>query len=197
MASKAKRKDIATLLADYMNILPPGPQSAYVPAGDNFGAEESWPITAELERRMEEGSLIGETYAILDATLKILDKEHPEWYNGVLAVFLHPEAGHSDLEFLRRQNPANTTLLCADAGVNWLADHIDEANVFVRRAAVSDTTKREQEMQHKNDEVAAAYGRYIESGLEHKDAINNVALKYEKEYTKRQIRDLVKERTNE
>jgi hypothetical protein len=194
MATEIKRKDIATLLADYMNILPPGPQTAYVPAGDNFGAEESWPMTPELEARMDPESIIGETYDTLDYTLKELDREHPEWYNAILAIFLHPEAGHSDLEFLRRQNPKSTTLACADEGINWMADFINEEDIFVRRASVSDTSRTEQHMEHKYDEVAAAFVRYRESGVKPSDAIQNLILKYEKEFGKNKIRDIVKER---
>jgi hypothetical protein len=194
MADEIKRKDITILLADYMNILPPGPQTAYVPAGDNFGAEESWPMTPELEARMEPNSIIGETYATLEYALSELDKEHPEWYNGVLSVFLHPEAGHSDIEFLRRQNPKNTTLLCADEGVNWLADFINDEDIFVRRASVSDTSRSEQHMEHKYDEVAAAFVRYRESGVKPSDALKNLFLKYEKDFGETRIRAIVKER---
>jgi hypothetical protein len=194
MADEIKRKDITILLADYMNILPPGPQTAYVPAGDNFGAEESWPMTPELEARMDTNSIIGETYATLEYALAELDKEHPEWYNGVLSVFLHPEAGHSDIEFLRRQNPKNITLLCADEGVNWLADFINDEDIFVRRASVSDTSRSEQHMEHKYDEVAAAFIRYRESGVKASDALKNLFLKYSKDFGETRIRTIVKER---
>jgi len=194
MASEIKRKDIATLLADYMNILPPGPQTAYVPAGDNFGAEESWPMTPELEARMDSNSVIGETYATLEYALSELDREHPEWYNGILSVFMHPEAGHSDLEFLRRQNPKNTILLCADEGITWLADFINDEDIFVRRASVADTTHTEALMEDKYNEVAAAFVRYRESGIAPADAHRNLFLKYEKDFGEKRIRTIVKER---
>lgn len=193
MATKGKRRDIQTLLADYMNILPPGPQTAYVPALDNFSAEESWPVTPELEARMDPKSIIGETYDILNYALRELDQEHPEWYNGILAVFLHPEAGHSDFDFYEHTMMGH----CAAEGVNWLAEFINDEDIFVRRSSVANTSHTEILMEDKLAEVAAAYERYIESGLSVQDAIENVALKYEKEFDKKRIKDLVKERVHE
>lgn len=195
--SGTKAKDIQILLADYMNILPPGPQTAYVPAGDAFGAEESWPITPELERRMDDVSLIGETYQELDDALVELNRQEPVLYNAILQIFLHPEAGHSDLEFIRRQNPESTLLACADEGLEWLGEYMNDERIFVRRAAVADSTKREQEMEHKHEELAAVYMRYIESGIKHSEAIKNLAVKYEKDYTKQHIRRIIKERVGE
>lgn len=184
------------LLRDYMNILPAGPQEAYVPTGDVGGMEESWPITATLERRMNRKSEEGETYAKLDRVLSKLDRVAPREYNAILAIYLHPEAGHSDLEFIRRQGAlSGDSELCdlvalADKGIEWLATELADETLYVKFPTNAPGPMPGTAMEEKHDELVATFKRYMDQGIKFSQALKHAAMNqgYHKEHARKVIK---------
>ncbi len=184
------------LLRDYMNILPAGPQEAYVPTGDMGGMEEAWPITATLERRMNPKSEEGETYAKLDRALSELDRVAPRLYNAVLAVYLHPEAGHSDLEFLRRQGAVSgDSELCdlvarVDKAIDWIATQLEDETLYVKFPNNAPGPMQGTAMDEKHTELYAVFKRYINQGIKFSQALKHAAMNqgYHKEHARKVIK---------
>lgn len=201
MADAQAKQEVTLLLRDYMSILPPGPQTAYVPAGATYGDEGGWPITAELERRMDKGTLTGDTYALLDDALVELNKDEPELYNAILAVYLHPEAGHSDLDFIKRQAMHHKGIAGqvlaerVDKGIEWLANYLQNHDLYVRWPQTAPVQGASIDMSERHSELFAVYKRNRSSGQKHSQAVTNAALKCD--YSRRRAQDIIKTRQDE
>lgn len=201
MADAQAKQEVTLLLRDYMNILPPGPQTAYVPAGTTYGDEGGWPITPELERRMDKGTLTGDTYALLDDALVELNKDEPELYNALLKVYLHPEAGHSDLDFIKRQaaahdsNSGHVLAEQVDNGIEWVANYLANSDLYVRWPQTAPLQGASTDMSERHSELYAVYKRNRASGQKHSQAVTNAALKLD--YSRRRAQDIIKGRQDD
>lgn len=178
--TNTKERQVRLLLADYMNYLPSGPQEAYIPVGSG-GSVDAWPITAELERRMDKTSLVGETYHNLDQALVLLDIMEPDLYNAILAIYLREDSGHRDLDHLTKM--AGTSESIHDLverenrAVKKLVSFLDNVDLYVRSPHKSSGPRPGQNMQEKHDELFAIYQRNVEDGLAHGKAISNAVFK--------------------
>ncbi len=179
--SKIREQEIIVLLRDYMNILPSGPQEAYVPLGSGGGLEDSWPLTAESQVRMDRNNPIGETYAYLDNALGQLPADE---YAAMLTLYLHEGAGHRDVDDIRRKalvngNPELVLLIEKhDAAITRLAAILDSADLWVRRPQKAPGPKPSQNMEDRHDELFAIFLRYMEDDkLPYRQSMRNARFK--------------------
>jgi hypothetical protein len=178
--SDIREQEIIVLLRDYMNILPSGPQEAYVPLGTG-GSEDSWPLTAESQVRMDIHNPIGETYAYLDDAL---GKLPPDQYAAMLVFYLHDGAGHRDVDDARNKalangNPDLVLLLEKhDDAIRNLAKMLDDADLWVRRPQKAPGPKPSQNMEDRHDELFAIFLRYMEDDkLPYRQSMRNARFK--------------------
>lgn len=198
-----KRQEIIILLRDYMNILPPGPQEAFVPlGGGGSSADSGWLITPELERRMDKNSLVGETYDLLDSALRKLDKEHPEWYGAIVQLYLQDGSGHRDVDDLRIKmgtkadtHPITVLVGHHDDAIDWLAETLDDEDLYVRWPQKAPGPQPGQNMDERHTALFAVFLRYIEDGIPYRQSVRNAALKCE--YSTRHAERIIKPRWKE
>jgi hypothetical protein len=200
-----REQEIIVLLRDYMNILPSGPQEAYVPLGSGGWLEDSWPLTAESIIRMDDTNYIGETYVKLDDALKQLEREHPKQYEALLRTYLHEGAGHRDVDFLRQRalangNPVIVKLLEQhDAAITTLAEYLADDDLWVRWPQKAPGPRPAQNMDERHDQLYAIFLRYIEEGIPYRQSIKNAAFKMtdldgEPYYSQRHAERIIKPR---
>jgi hypothetical protein len=181
--SNIREQEIIVLLRDYMNILPSGPQEAYVPLGSGGGLEDSWPLTAESIIRMDSTNYIGETYVKLDQALKQLESEYPKQYEAILRIYLHEGAGHRDVDFLRQKALATGNRVTVklledhDAAIATLADYLSEEELWVRWPQKAPGPRPAQNMAEQHDQLYAIFMRYIDDGVPYRQSIKNAAFK--------------------
>jgi hypothetical protein len=203
--SNMREQEIIVLLRDYMNILPSGPQEAFVPLGSGGGLEDSWPLTAESIIRMDSTNYIGETYVKLDAALARLEREYPMQYEALLKTYLHEGAGHRDVDFLRQRalvngNPKIIQLLeLHDDAITTLADYLSEDDLWVRWPQKAPGPRPAQNMDERHDQLYAIFLRYIEEGIPYRQSIKNAAFKMtdldgEPYYSQRHAERIIKPR---
>lgn len=203
-----KKQDVKILLKDYMNFLPPGPQSAFVPVGAATGGlvTSDWPITPEAEKRMDKTSLVGETYDLLEKALVRLDDEYPLEYNAVLRVYLREEAGHRDEDFLRSKiavasNNLVELLFDAECGVDHLVEYLKDEDLYVRYAQKAAGPRPGQNMEDKHGELFAIFMRYYDD-LPYRQALTNATFKMQDEtgkpyYSRRHADRIIKKKLKE
>lgn len=171
----SREREIKILLADYMNFLPPGPQEAFVPTGAATGGmiESDWPITPELEKRMDRTTLVGETYGYLDDALRALNETEPDLYNAIYHMYLQEESGHRDEDKIilnsATSEGAKWFLFKLDKALEWLAEYLQDKELYVRWPQKAAGPKPGQNMKERHDELFAIFGRYYD-GSNYKDA---------------------------
>lgn len=202
MAAAGKRQEIIILLRDYMNILPPGPQEAFVPLAGGSSNESGWLITPELELRMNRGSLVGETYDILERSLRKLDSEHPVWYGAIVQLYLQDGSGHRDVDDLRikvgdkgNSHPVVRLLASHDDAINWLAEDLSDEDLYVRWPQKAPGPQPGQNMDERHTALFAVFLRYVEDGIPYRQSVRNAAFKCE--YSPRHAERIIKPRWKE
>lgn len=205
MASENRLQEVKILLRDYMNFLPSGPQEAFVPVGTAMSRpEESWPLTPEAEKRMDEGTETGETYGRLNAALKLLNEWSPLHFNVISSMYLREEAGHRDEDFIRakvgRSDSAYNLIKAHDEAIAWLAEHLDDASLYVRWPQKATGPRPGQDMSERHDELFAIFSRYFfEQKLPYRQALTNAVFDMQDHegkpyYTRRHADRIVKAR---
>lgn len=200
MSLDSRKLEIKILLQDYMNFLPPGPQEAFVPVGDSGGFEDSFPITTELEKRMDRTSLVGDTYDKLDKALVWLDKNYPELYNILLEYYLHPESGHSDVDSLLVKNTSRdyiwNKMLKHEMALTRLAKYMEDEDLYVRRPEKAAGRVGRTKMEENHEELYEVFLRYKDNdNLKFSQAVKNAAFKCD--YTTDHARRIIKNRLQE
>jgi hypothetical protein len=197
-----KKQEIIILLRDYMNILPPGPQEAFVPLAGGSSNESGWLITPELELRMDRGSLVGETYDILDTALRELDRQSPEWYGAIVQLYLQDGSGHRDVDDLRikvgdkdNSHPVVSLIHKHDAAIAWLAKELADEDLYVRWPQKAPGPQPGQNMDERHTALFAVFLRYIEDGIPYRQSVRNAAFKCE--YSPRHAERIIKPRWKE
>lgn len=200
------KREVRILLADYMNFLPPGPQDAFVSIVGGGGIETPWPITAELEKRMDKNSLVGSTYHILDRALNKLADSSPVLYSVLLRVYLREDSGHRDLDHIKKNSGtsygAMNLVAYEDAAIQKLVEYIDKIDMYVRMPQKAAGPRPGQNMEEKHNELFAIYTRNIDDGLPHGQALSNAVFKMTDDvgnpyYSKRHAARIVKARLDE
>lgn len=199
---KSTKQAVVVLLRDYMNILPPGPQEAFVPlAGSGSSEESGWLITPELERRMDGNTLVGETYEFLDDALRRLDREHPRLYSALVQLYLHDGSGHRDVDDLRikangrTDNSIGQLVIRHDAAIDILAEYLADTDLYVRWPQKAPGPRPGQNMNERHNALFAVFLRYIEDGVSYRQSVRNAALKCE--YSVRHAERIIKPRWKE
>src|SRR5215213_4776560 len=197
--ANAKKQEIVILLRDYMNILPPGPQEAYVPLGGGGSNESGWLITPELELRMNKGTLVGDTYAKLDDALIKLDREHPVWYGAIVQLYLQDGSGHRDVDDLRikmggksEDHPISMLVATHDAAIEWLSEELKNSDLFVRWPQKAPGPQPAQDMGERHATLFLVFLQNIEQGVPYRQSVRNAAFKCE--YSARHAERVIKPR---
>lgn len=197
-----KKQEIIVLLRDYMNILPPGPQEAYVPLAGGSSNESGWLITPELELRMNRGSLVGATYDSLDNALRKLDREQPQWYGAIVQLYLQDGSGHRDVDDIRikigdkdNTHPLVTLISSHDDAIDWLAEELANEDLYVRWPQKAPGPQPGQNMDERHTALFAVFLRYIEDGIPYRQSVRNAAFKCE--YSPRHAERIIKPRWKE
>jgi hypothetical protein len=197
-----KKQEIIILLRDFMNILPPGPQEAFVPLGGGSSNESGWLITPELELRMNKNTLVGETYDVLQGALRKLDKEEPEWYGAIVQLYLQDGSGHRDVDDIRikagskgEAHPLANLLYCHDNAISWLAEELENEDLYVRWPQKAPGPQPGQNMDERHTALFAVFLRYIEDGIPYRQSVRNAAFKCE--YSPRHAERIIKPRWKE
>lgn len=200
--ANAKHQEIVILLRDYMNILPPGPQEAYVPLGGGGSNDTGWLITPELELRMNKKSLVGGTYSRLDASLRRLDKEHPVGYGAIVQLYLQDGSGHRDVDDLRikmgskpADHPIAKLVEAHDEAIKWLAEDLAEEDLFVRWPQKAPGPQPGQDMGERHKTLFLVFLQNIEQGVPYRQSVRNAAFKCE--YSTRHAERVIKPRWKE
>lgn len=208
MASDNRKQEIKILLRDWANFLPSGPQEAFVPVGTAMTRpEESWPLTPEGERRMNPKTYVGETYQKLNSALNRLKEHDQRQFNVVAGMYLVEEAGHRDEDFIRANtgtsNEALRIIMLHDAAIDWLADHLDEADLYVRWPQKATGPRPGQDMGERHEELFSIFSRsFFEQKLPYRQALTNAVFKMvdndgKPYYTRRHADRIVKGRLKE
>lgn len=178
-----REQEIMLLLRDYMNILPPGPQEAFVPIGSGVGTNNGWPLSDESIERLDEGTEVGYTYKLLDKALICLEDEYPNLYSAILQSYLHEGAGHRDVDHWRNKilttgSPALTDLVERhDKAIILLAEYLQNDRLYVRWPQKAPGPKPSQNMEERHDELFAIFLRNIDSGTPYRQSIKNATFK--------------------
>lgn len=178
-----KEQEIVLLLADYMNILPSGPQEAFVPIGTGIGTNPGWPLSPESVERLDTRTELGYTYKKLDEALIELEDNYPNLYYAILQCYLHEGAGHRDVDHWRNKavasgSPQLTGLVERhDKAIVLLAEYLDDERLYIRWPQKAPGPKPSQNMEEKHDELFAVFLRYIEAGTPYRQSIKNATFK--------------------
>jgi broad specificity phosphatase PhoE len=189
--SAAREVEVTQLLQDWLNFLPPADTG-------NF-------LTEEMMWRWDKGSLVGESYDLLERALKRLEREDPEAHSAISRAYLDDEMGHSEVDFWRRnallqpeERSSGATdwrllVIAHNRGIRLLGSYLHNFELYVRwpsKAAVD--RRRGLKMEERHDELVEVYKRYKDEGLKHSQALKNAAFKCE--YTVQHARVIIKER---
>lgn len=209
MTEKNKKAEVILLLRDYMNFLPSGQQEAYVPVGQAFSATDSWPLTAESERRMEKGSMTGETYDKLDKALRLLSIQYPTAYHALLEIYLREDSGHRDLDHIKKAARGGSLEALKleqqhDIGIEKLAAYLADTDLYVRWPHKATGPKPGQDIETMHEELFATFLRYYDkdfheeaSGeLPYRQALNAAVMKMNNYYSPRHADRIIKGRLN-
>lgn len=205
MELNEKEYGIVMLLRDYMNFLPSGQQEAFVPAVSAFGNSGNWPVTVELEKRMDTSSMVGETYAHLDSALNRLAREEPILYNALLVIYLREEAGHRDLDKIKAvaaEGNLDAARLVSDhnQAITKLARMLDEQDLYIRMPHKATGPRPGQDMVEMHNELFAVFWRDYEHGegnLPYRKALANSVLRMDNYYTRRHADRIIKKKLQE
>ena len=193
-----RRVEIILLLRDYMNFLPPGPQEAYVPVGMGISNESDWPLTAEALKRLDRTTLVGDTYYKLDRALRRLDREHPRLYHAMLDIYLREEAGHRDLDHIKRVAKSGLAqavnlLERHDEAIDKLIEYLRNVDLYVRFPHKATGPKPGQNMEEKHDQLFAIFMRaYDEDDVPYRQALTYAVFKMDDYYSKRHADRIIK-----
>jgi hypothetical protein len=192
LGGSARELEVTQLLMDYLNYLPPADSG-------NF-------LTKELEKRMDKGSYVGETYALLDEALARLSHDDPAAYVAIHRAYLDDEMGHSEVSFWRRNallqgetrsSGATDWRLLVDAhdrGIEILAYYLEREALWVRWPQKARVRTPGMSMEERHVELVEVYARYKAEGQKHSLALKNAAFKCE--YTVQHARVIIKARTD-
>lgn len=178
----SKKQEIILLLRDFMNFLPSGAQEAFVPIGSG-GHTDSWPLSAESERRMDLNSETGENYFHLERALTRLNEEHPLLYEALLRLYLHDTAGHRDVDHIRNKALVSGSQTLTDIierhddAIEELADYLEDVDLYVKHPAKASGPKPGQKMEERHNELFNIFLNYIDEGIPYRQSIKNARFK--------------------
>ncbi len=185
-----------------MNIIPPGPQEAFVPIGASGSNEAGWPLSAESEERINPNTEAYHNYRILDEALTRLDNEFPLLYSAIMQAYLHPEAGHSDVDVWWRRNALissdprwNDLVKRHDVAITQLAKYLLDSKLYVEFPRKATGPKPGTDMAERHKELFATYERYRDQGLNYRQAVNAAgrACDYSPRHADRKIKEMLAE----
>lgn len=188
-------RDIQVLLRDYNDYLPAGSgvaQEAVPYVGGGGFTSHGWPLTPEALRRMDPRTLIGETYMLLDAALRVLSKRHPDLYLALYFCYMRDDVGHSDVDWMRTRPLYRELVKKHDEAIKVLSRYLEPVRdrLYVRYPRIHAVKDRYQTTKERNEELYAVYLRYRREGMKHSKAVEAAAVSCD--YTVRHAWNVIK-----
>ncbi len=197
------KRAVLQLLQDYTNYLPGGSGEAYVPVGSGGGDYGGWPLSPTQLKRMDKGTMIGQTYQALDEALDELRDQHPILWETMYRAYLQDDVGHSQVEYWRSVGGSSETQYSEfmdklvdrhDEAIEWLAWRLDDVDLWVKYPSKAPGPMPGTPMQERHDELVVVYLRYRGQGLEPPVALEMAAEACD--YSERRAWDIIKNRVS-